>query len=170
MYYKIINKESKVYQQLHELRIKEQKIERDNKEAVKNIVGCDWDEFLGQVGQQNYWRVTQYSGFAFKHPERLPQKTWKQHKEYRDIYIPDNRTKNGKMVYKFLEELPHSSIIDVFSILGCKLGGHFTFPFVEIGKDDTIVFYMSDIFNDTLKNNNDIIEITSKEFEEILNN
>ena len=170
MYYKIINKESGVYQQLHELRTEEQKIEDENKEAVKNIVGRDWDNFLGQAGQQNYWRVTQYTGFEFKHPDRLPQKTWKQHKEYQEIYIPDNRTRNGKMIKKFLDELPHSSITRVFSILGCELAGRFTFPFVEIGKGGTIVFYMSDRFNETLKNNKDIIEITSKEFEEILNN
>lgn len=74
------------------------------------------------------------------------------------------------MIKKFLDELPHSSITKVFSILGCKLAGHFTFPFVEIGKDDVIVFYMSECFNDTLRKNKDIIEITSKEFEEILNN
>ncbi|MBQ3990480.1 MAG: hypothetical protein II630_06520 [Bacteroidales bacterium] len=125
---------------------------------------------MGQAGQQNYWRVTQYTGFEFKHPDRLPQKTWKQHKEYQEIYIPDNRTRNGKMIKKFLDELPHSSITRVFSILGCELAGRFTFPFVEIGKGGTIVFYMSDRFNETLKNNKDIIEITSKEFEEILNN
>jgi len=170
MYYKIINKKSGVYQKLHELRTEEQKIEDENKEAVKNIVGDDWDNFFGQAGQQNYWRVTQYTGFQFKHPERLPQKTWKQHKEYPEIYIPDKRTRNGKMIKKFLDELSHSSITRVFSILGCELAGHFTFPFVDIGKDGTIVFYMSDRFNETLKNNKDIIEITSKEFEEILNN
>lgn len=170
MYYKIVNKESKVYQQLHELRTEEQKIERENKEAVKNIVGDDWDNFFGQEGQQNYWRVTQYSGFEFKHPERLPQKTWKQHKEYPSIYVPNTRTKNGKMMENFLNELQHSSITKVFSILGCELIGEFTFPFVEIGKDDVIVFYMSERFNDTLRKNKNIIEITSKEFEEILNN
>ena len=41
--------------------------------------------------------------FAFNHPDRLPAKTWKQHKEYPDIYVPDTRTKNGKQIKKFLD-------------------------------------------------------------------
>lgn len=169
MYYKIINKDSKVYKELHALRTEETKIEKQNREAVKNVVGCDWDNYLGRGGQQNFWRVTQYTGFAFKHPERLPGKTWKQHKEYSDIYVPNLRTKNGKQIKQFLDHLPGSSIQKVFSILGCHLDGHFTFPYVEIGKDDVIVFYMSDRFDDVLSKNKDIIEITKREFEEILN-
>lgn len=168
MYYKIINTESKVYQELHALRTEELEIERKNEESVKNVCGPDWDGFLGKAGQQNYQRVTQYTGFAFKRPDRLPEKTWKQHKEYPEIYVPDTRTKNGKMIKKFLDELPHSSITKVLSILGCELAGQFTFPFVEIGKEGTIAFYMSDRFDETLRKNDDIIEITSKEFEEIL--
>lgn len=169
MYYKIINKDSKVYKELHALRTEETKIEKQNREAVKNVVGRDWDNYLGKAGQQNFWRVTQYTGFAFKHPERLPGKTWKQHKEYSDIYVPNLRTKNGKQIKHFLDHLPGSSIQKVFSILGCHLDGRFTFPYVEIGKDDVIVFYMSDRFDEELTKNKDIIEITKREFEEILN-
>ena len=69
----------------------------------------------------------------------------------------------------FLDHLPGSSINKVFSILNCKLEGRFTFPYVEIGKDDVIVFYMSDRFDEELTKNKDIIEITKREFEEILN-
>lgn len=170
MYYKIVDKNSKLYKDLYNLRKEELEIERKNKEAIKEVIGSDWESFLGQCGQQNYWRVTTYTGFAFKRPDRLPEKTWKQHKEYHDIYVPDTRTKNGKQMKKFLEELKRSSITKVFSILGCELCGQFTFPFVEIGKDDIIVFYMSERFNDTLRKNKDIIEITSKEFDEILDN
>lgn len=168
MYYKIINTDSNVYRELFALRIEEMAIEKKNREAVKNVVGCDWDNYLGRGGQQNFWRVTQYTGFAFKHPERLPEKTWKQHNEYSDIYVPNLRTKNGKQMKHFLDHLPGSSINKVFSILNCKLEGRFTFPYVEIGKDDVIVFYMSDRFDETLSKNKDIIEITKKEFNEIL--
>ena len=169
MYYKIINKDSKVYKELYALRTEETKIEKQNREAVKSVVGGDWDNYLGREGQQNFWRVTQYLGFAFKHPERLPEKTWKQHNEYPDIYVPNLRTKNGKQIKHFLDHLPGSSIKKVFSILGCHLDGRFTFPYVEIGKDDVIVFYMSDRFDEELTKNKDIIEITKREFEEILN-
>lgn len=168
MYYKLINTDSKVYKELMALRIEERSIEEKNREAVKNVVGCDWDEFLGLGGQQNYWRVTRYSGFAFKHPDRLPSKTWKQHIEYPDIYVPDLRTKNGKQIRKFLDELPHSSIQRVFSILECQLSGQFAYPYVEIGRDGVIVLYMSDRYNETLSKNRDIIEITRREFDEIL--
>lgn len=168
MYYKITNKENSVYKELYALRKNELEIEKKNREAVLNVCGSDWENFLGKAGQQNFFRVTQYTGFEFKHPKQLPEKTWKQHKKYPEIYVPDTRTKNGKKINKFLNELPCSSIYKVFSILGCEITERFTFPFVEIGKDETIVFYMSDQFNDTLKKNNDIIEITSKEFDEIL--
>lgn len=168
MYYKIENKECKAYKELYALRTEEKDIEQKNKETVKNVCGCDWDSFLGQGGQQNFWRVTTYTGFAFKHPDRLPEKTWKQHKEYHDIYVPDTRTKNGKQMKKFLDELPHSSITKVFSILGCQLGGRFAFPFVEIGKGGVIVLYMSDRYHDTLKQNKDFIEITSGECDKLL--
>lgn len=170
MYYKIVDKNSKLYKDLYNLRKEELEIERKNKEAIKKVIGSDWDDFLGKGGQQNYWRVTTYSGFAFKNPKNLPEKTWKQHKEYPSIYVPNTRTKNGKKMESFLKELQHSSITKVFSILGCELCGQFTFPFVEIGKDDVIVFYMTERFNDTLRKNKDVIEITSKEFDEILDN
>ena len=106
MYYKITDKESKLYKQLHELRSKELKIEKENKAAVKKLVGDDCDHFSGWLGQQNFFRVTTYSGFAFKHPENLPPKTWKKHKEYPDIYVPDRRTKNGKAIAEALDSLP----------------------------------------------------------------
>lgn len=167
MYYKITNKDSELYKELHELRTKELELEESNKEAVHIVVGDDWECFLGHCGQQNYWRVTQYTGFAFKHPDRLPPKTWMQHKEHSDIYVPDTRTKNGKVIKKFLNELPCSSIRDVFKILGCELGGRFTFPFVEIGKDGVIAVYMSDRFDSNLRKINDLIEITSREFEQL---
>ena len=168
MYYKIENKECKVYKELYALRIEEKDIERKNKEAVKNVCGCDWDSFLGHSGQQNLWRVTRYIGFAFKHSDRLPEKTWKRHKEYHDIYVPDTRTKNGKQMKKFLNELPHSSIFKVFDILRCQLGVRFAFPFVEIGKGGVIVLYIGDRYHDTLKRNKCFIEITSGEFDKLL--
>lgn len=168
MYYKITNTKSKVYKELFALRIEEKSIEKKNHEAVKNVVGCDWDEFLGKEGQQNFWRVAQYTGFVFKHPDRLPAKTWKQHKEYPNVYVPNTRTINGRQIKKFLNELPHSSIQKVFSILKCQLDGRFVFPYVEIGCGDVIVLYMSDRYDETLSKNKNIIEITKKEFNEIL--
>lgn len=169
MYYKIINKDSDIYKQLYVLREKERKIEESNNKLVMELVGQDFTRFIGSVGQQNFERVTTYSGFEFKHPEKLPQKVWVLDKQYGDkgCYVPNRRTKAGREMLERLRNLPHSSIIDVFTILGCNLSGRFTFPYVEIGKDDVIVLYMSDRFDDVLSKNKDIIEITKREFEEI---
>lgn len=169
MYYKIINKDSDVYKQLYELRTKEQKIEKSNKKMVKELIGQDFTHFIGKAGQQNFERVTQFSGFEFKHPEKLPPKVWVLDKQYGDkgVYVPNRRTKAGREMLKKLRTLPHSSISEVFRILKCELSGRFIFPYVEIGKDDAIVFYMSDRFDETLSKNKDIIEITKREFEEI---
>lgn len=167
MFYKITNTESKVYKELFALRKEEISIERKNREEVKKVVGCDWDEYLGCKGQQNFWRVTLYSGFAFKHPDRLPAKTWKQHKEYPHIYIPNTRTKLGRQMQSFLGNLPHSSFIKVLSILECPIDGRVVFPYVEIGCGDVIVLYMGDRYDEILSKNKDIIEITKREFNEI---
>lgn len=169
MYYKITNKGSKIYKQLYELRKKEQQIEENNEKIVKELIGQDFTHFIGKAGQQNYERVTQYSGFEFKHTEKLPPKVWVLDKQYGDkgVYVPNRRTKAGREMLEKLRTLPHSSIVDVFKILECELYGRFTFPYVEIGKDDVIVFYMSDRFHEELTKNKDIIEITRGEFEEI---
>lgn len=170
MYYKITNKGSKIYKQLYELRKEEQQIEENNKKIVRELVGQDFTHFIGKAGQQNIHRVTQYSGFEFKHPEKLPPKVWVLDKQYGDKggYVPNRRTKAGREMLEKLRTLPHSSLIYVFKILECELYGSFTFPYVEIGKDDVIVLYMSDIFHEELTKNKDIIEITRGEFEEII--
>lgn len=169
MYYKITNKDSKVYKQLYELRKKELEIEKSNRKMVRELVGDDWSHFKGLSGQQNYQRVTQYSGFEFKHPEQLPPKVWVLDKQYGDkgCYVPNRRTKAGREMLEKLKTLPHSSIIKVFEILGCTLYGSFAFPYVEIGKDDVIVLFMSDRYYEELSKNPDIIEITKKEFDEL---
>lgn len=169
MYYKITNKESEVYKQLYGLRTKEQEMEKSNNKIVKELIGQDFTHFIGKAGQQNFERVTQFSGFEFKHPEKLPPKVWVLDKQYgsKDCYVPNRRTKAGREMLEKLRTLPHSSICEVFKILKCEMSGRFIFPYVEIGKDDVIVLFMSDRFDDVLSHNKDIIEITKREFEEI---
>ena len=162
MFYKIRNKESELYKKLHELRTKEKEIDKKNAATVRQLVGDDWGHFSGWLGQQNFHRVTTYSGFAFKHPENLPPKTWKKHKEYEDIYVPDRRTKNGRAIDEALDNLPHSSVIYVFEILQIEMPGRFVFPYVEICDDGTIVLFVDDKF-DLEKKFQDVIEITKKE-------
>lgn len=169
MYYKIINKNSDLYKKLHELRKKELEIEENNKKLVKEIVGDDWNWFVGRNGQQNIERCTHFSGFQFRHPEKLPPKTWVLDKEFgKDgVYVPNKRTKAGREIREKLNNMPHSSIIRVFEILECELSGRFAFPFVEICDNEAIVVYMSDRY-DLKKKFKDIIEITKREAEELL--
>lgn len=170
MFYKIINKKSDIYKKLHELRTKELEIEENNKKLVKEIVGDDWNWFVGRTGQQSYDRCTQYSGFQFRHPENLPPKTWVLDKEYGDkgVYVPNKRTKAGREIKEKLNTMPHSSMFDVFEILECEIGGRFAFPFVEICNSGEIVIYMSDKY-DLESKFKDVIEITKHEANELLN-
>ena len=167
MFYKITDKESELYKKLHELRTNERKIDKENNAAVKQLVGDDWDHFSGWEGQQNFYRVTMYSGFAFKHPENLPPKTWKKHKEFEDIYVPDRRTKNGRAIAEALDNLTHSSVICVLEILEMQMPGRFTFPYIEICDDETIVLYVDDKF-DLEKKFHEVVEITKKEANKLL--
>ena len=167
MYYKITNRECDVYKKLHTLRSKEIQIEQDNLQAVRNLVGDDWSTYLGHVGQQNFLRVTDYEGFAFRHPENLPAKTWKEHKEGHGVYVPDLRTKKGREMKKALNGLKYSSVVRVYEIFGLDLFGHFIFPFVEICPDETIVIYFDDK-TDLCEKFTEIEEITKKVFYELM--
>lgn len=169
MYYKIINKKCALYKNLHELRKKELEIEENNRKLVKEIVGDDWNEFVGHKGQQNFARCTQFNGFKFNHPENLPPKTYVLDKEFGEdgVYVPNKRTKAGREIRVKLNNMPHSSIIRVFEILECEMSGRFVFPYVEICDNGAIVVYMSDRY-DLEKKFKDIIEITRKEAERLL--
>ncbi|MCR5588024.1 MAG: hypothetical protein K6F72_00225 [Bacteroidales bacterium] len=171
MYYKIINKNSDLYKKLHELRTKELELEKNNNNLVKEIVGDDWNEFVGHVGQQNFMRCTRYKAFRFRHPENLPPKTWVLDKEFgKDgAYIPNNRTKAGREIREKLDNMPHSSIIRVFEILECEMSGRFAYPFVEICNGGEIVIYMSDRY-DLESKFNEVIEITKREADKLLTN
>lgn len=163
MYYKIVNKDSEVYKKLHEMRTKELQMEADNKQAITEKAGLEWEEFLGHQGQQNFNRVTVYCGFAFKEPSKVDSKIWSIHKEHKDIFIPNKRTEIGRKMSEFLNNgLKGHSYSTVFKNLNMEQPyGRFTFPFVEIA-GDIILLYLGDSQIPTDEN---IIEITSKEFE-----
>lgn len=164
MYYKILNKECEVYKKLHELRTKELQIGIENEKAIKEKVVLEYKTFLGQSGQQNFDRVTRCDGFAFLKTENVDLDIWKEHRDYKGIYIPNKKTKQGKEMAKFLSSgLKRSSIIDLFDILGFQFNGTFTFPFLEI-KKDVIILYLGSSQEPTDKN---IIEITKKEFTDL---
>ena len=65
MYYKIENKECEVYKKLHEQRTKEEQMELKNTASIIKKTGLNFTNFFGRIGQQNFRRVTSYSGFVF---------------------------------------------------------------------------------------------------------
>ena len=166
MYYKIENKECEVYKKLHEMRSKELQMEEDNKQLIAEKTGLEWESFLGYKGQQNFNRVTQYSGFLFKEPEKVDLKIWSRHSEHKDAFVPNRRTKLGREMNEFLNNgLKGHSFNLVFKNLGIEyLMRRFTFPYVEIC-GDVIVLYLDEKTEITDEN---IIEITTKEANAIL--
>lgn len=165
MYYKIENKECKVYQELHALRTEELKIEKENKKTIDVKTGLKWGNSFGHHGQQNFRRVTSYMGFQFKEPEKVDLKIWKLSKNEKGIYVPNMRTKLGREMQDFLNNgLKSSSYDKVFKILKLDELRKFTFPFVEITKNENIIIFLGDGHEPKDKN---VIEITKKEFNEI---
>ena len=160
MYYKITNKESQIYKELYEMRIKELQLEADNLKAVKDKIGSEWTGYIGHFGQQNFNRTTTYYGFNFCNPNDVDLKTWKLYKDSSCYYVPNKRSKKGKEISEFLNNLPVNGWFDiVLDKLNIKADlSEFRFPYVEVC-DDIILIYLDD---DHIPENENIIEITSK--------
>ena len=164
MYYKVENKDSKIYKQLYELRTKELAIDKENQKLITEKTGLKWKTFLGHSGQQNFRRTTEYLGFKFTEPAKVDLKTWQIDKEHKDIYVPNRRTKVGREMSQFLfNGLGGSRYSKVFEILKLEQPTRFTFPFVEI-KGDVIIIFLGDGQEPKSK---DVIEITKREFEQL---
>lgn len=164
MYYKIENKDCEVFKKLHELRTEELRIEKDNEKAIKERTGLDFITFLGQKGQQNFWRITRYTGFKFTEPDKVDMKIWARNKQHPEIFVPNLRTKAGREMKYFLNnDLESSDYTEVFEILQLPEVREFTFPFVEIA-GELIIIFLGD--NQESKNKN-VIEITKREFQQI---
>ena len=167
MYYKVTNKESEVYKQLFELRQTEQQIEENNEKLLAEKIPYKWEEFSGYIGQQNFGRTTQYCGFVFLEPEKVDLKVWKRDKDNKKLFEPNRKTKAGKEMANFLfNGMERSGCNRPFEILGIERGSRFSFPYVEICNDGDIVICLGN--RHIPKDDVNIIEITSKEFNEKL--
>lgn len=166
MYYKIINTECEVYKKLHQMRTQELQWEKENREAIEAKIGLEWSRYFGREGQQNFSRVTQYSGFDFVEKEKVDPKIWANSKVHPGLFEPNRRTKVGREMANFLANgLKGHWFRIVFDILNLERPmGRFTFPYVEIC-DQTIVMFLGD--NIEPKDEN-IIEITKKEANSLL--
>lgn len=162
MYYKITNKDCEVYKKLHDLRTQEKKIEKENIKSIEEKTGLKWKHSFGNHGQQNFRRVTSYAGFKFLEPEKVDLKVWKQHKEHQEIFVPNVRTKLGREMQEFLwnglEGSNYNRVIEILKLADLR---KFSFPYVEITKDEIIIIALGDGHE---PKNPDVIEITKKEF------
>jgi hypothetical protein len=164
MFYKIINKESDVAKKLLQMRLEELQIQKRNEEAIHNKVGLYYKNFLGHNGQQNIRRVRMYDGFEFTEPEKVCLKTWKIHPFNKTVFIPNKRTKLGRDMSYFLNnELESSWFQRPLEILNIEETYRFQFPYVE-AIDGVIILYLDD---NHIPSDENVIEITKKEFEEI---
>ena len=162
MYYKIENKDSKVYKELHELRTRELRIEEENLKAIEKETDLQFDEFFGSTGQENFRRVSTYVGFKFTEPEKVDRKIWKRHPTQSRFYVPNKRTKLGKEMSAFLSYgISSSRYSHVWDILDLDHLDKFTFPFVEI-VGDLILLHLDDKQDPKDEN---VIEITKKGFD-----
>lgn len=162
MYYKMTNVDSPQYKELREFRENEIKIEVENKKTIQDIVKHDFDKFRGRQGQASFDRVTRWSGFLFKEPDKVDSNVWRTDPENKGGYLPNKRTKQGKEMAKQLESMPSSSLFTFIELLEIEMTGRFSYPFLFVC-GDTLLFYIDDAFEPKGK---DFIEITKKEFEE----
>jgi len=166
MYYKIENKNCEVYKKLRALREKERKIEKDNKKSIEEKIPYKWKSFYGHSGQQNFGRVTIYSGFCFSNPDIVDTKVWKELPDGKGCFIPNRRTKAGRDMTEFLlNGLARSNFYCLWEILDLPELGRFVFPFLEI-VDNTLILFLDDKQEPTDIN---VTEITKQEFNELLN-
>lgn len=164
MYYKIENKECKVYKELHELRTTELQIQDENEKAIEEKTGLKFKTFLGDSGQQNWRRVRQYNGFKFTTPNKVDLKIWKTDSEHKEIFVPNRKTKIGREMAEFLLNGLKGSCYDkVWKILKLEPLRKFTFPYVEI-VGEVILIFLSDSQEPKDKN---VIEITKRQFNEL---
>jgi hypothetical protein len=166
MYFKIDNTTSPIYQKLFQMRIEELEMSLRNKKAITEITGLEWVEYLGYSGQQNFHRVTQFSGFKFTEPEKVNLKIWKRHKKHNDFFVPNKWTNLGREMEGFLLNGLEGRMYDeVFEAVGLESpAGRFSFPFMDICGSLILLFLGGE---PELKDEN-IIEITKTEFNNLL--
>jgi hypothetical protein len=165
MYYKIENKECEVYKKLYELRKEEILIQEENRQAIKDKSGLDFESFLGHNGQQNFRRVIQYDGFEFTEPDKVDLKIWQRHKTYSEMFIPNRKTKLGKEMHEFItNRLKCSYFFQPLEILGIKKHWGIIFPYVHVA-NDVIIIYLDNTIEPEDEN---VIEITKREFDELM--
>ncbi|MDD3037924.1 hypothetical protein [Bacteroides sp.] len=158
MYYKIVNKDSSIYQKLVEQREKELKTKEENKVLLKQHIPYAYEKFAGFT-DQGARRIPIPVGFYFLHPEEVDLTVWKEDGKRKGLFYPSKRTKAGREMEKFLESLKSYSAFRLLDEIGIDYCGEFHTPFLEMA-GDVVVLHLDDHHEPKDEN---FIEITKKE-------
>lgn len=165
MFYKITNKNSEVYKNMSAFLLKENNIDEKNKILISEKIPYKFESSWGNSHQQDFIRTITYSGFKFLDTNKIDEKVWKMRDD--GYWFPNPRTKLGKEMKRFLNTLEKTYYDDLLEIVKCNgFLSRFKFPFA-LQCDDVIILFLDDQL--TPQPEEDIIEITRKEFMEIHN-
>lgn len=165
MFYKIINNNSEVYNNMADFLLKENMINENNKKRLLEKIPYKWESSWGNSSQQDFIRTITYSGFKFLNADEVDKKVWKMRDD--GYWFPNLRTKAGKEMERFLNSVEKTHYNDLLEIVKCNYFlSRFKFPFA-LQCNDTIILSLDDQL--TPLPEEDIIEITYKEFKEIQN-
>lgn len=164
MYYKITNKKSKIYKDLFEFRKKEKSIDKRNSRLIQEKSGSTFKNYLGFPPQTGLIRTRHYVAFDFEQPENLDDKTWKKNKDHEELYEPYLRTKKGREMNEFINNLERTSYWDLKELIGLDSLHKFHTPDVYIVEDDVLIMYLDPRH---IPEDENFIEITSVEFDEL---
>lgn len=164
MFYKLTDTNNDVFKALADIRAIEREIEARNFNAIKENKDIpEWRRFIGNQGQQNVLRVTQYCGFEFKFPKLVNKKIWCVDRQNKTVYRPNMRTKEGKAMREWLNHLLHGDLTAVLSVLGIPFDAYIVPPFVEVF-GEVILVWTDDKHRPTREG---FVEITEEEFKQL---
>lgn len=168
MYYKITDKESKIFKSLKKIRDEEKLMNDENHRFLREVVKPEnIDNFFGVFGQQNFSRVDEISGFKFSEKPK-DEKLWRQVKGNDGVFEPNIRFKKGRelrdKINSGFKRGLYKKVMNALSIRQVY-GVKFTIPYVDFFNDICVIYTGNEKL--TIKS---VIEITSLEFDKIRNN
>lgn len=163
MYYKLTNPQGETFRKLKELRTKEMDINRQNRLAIMKAAGHSFVEYIGSADQQTLNRTIIYEAFKFMKPQDLDPQVWQEDKEYKGFYKPYGRTKTGRAMDDFIDNLPKSDFRMVLTALNLRHphGISFKLPYLALMNKDLLLLELDDYFRPTVTG---LTEITREEF------
>lgn len=163
MYYKVVNKESEVYQKLRALREDERRMDKENRELILQNVPCEWSHQYA-FGQQSIVRTIEYVAFKFINPSKCKATVWKQYINDTTFFEPNRKSKEGRRISELLRNgLQQSHFTKIGKILRVDTKPTFTIPYLELF-DDIILLFIDKVPDQFI----DVIEITESEFLSII--